>query len=194
MPPIRVPDAVDISLTVNGQGATAHLPSQRSLLELLRGELGLTGTKLVCNAGNCGACTVLVDDRPVYSCITLAVACDGKRVETIEGISKDGALHPVQEAFIEHDAYQCGFCTPGQVMSIVSLLRTTAKPTEDDVRRAGSGDLCRRAADRGEAGGGRGAARRIRESLPLWRVREHREGRYVRGEAEQVVAGLRVVK
>jgi len=143
MPPIRVPDAVDISLTVNGQGATAHLPSQRSLLELLRGELGLTGTKLVCNAGNCGACTVLVDDRPVYSCITLAVACEGKRVETIEGISKDGALHPVQEAFIEHDAYQCGFCTPGQVMSIVSLLRTTAKPTEDDVRRAVSGNLCR---------------------------------------------------
>jgi aerobic-type carbon monoxide dehydrogenase small subunit (CoxS/CutS family) len=75
MPSTRVPDAVDISLTVNGQGATAHLPSQRSLLELLRGELGLTGTKLVCNAGNCGACTVLVDDRPVYSCITLAVAC-----------------------------------------------------------------------------------------------------------------------
>src|SRR6185295_14787571 len=112
MPPVRMPDAVDISLTVNGQGATAHLPSQRSLLELLRGELGLTGTKLVCNAGNCGACTVLVDDRPVYSCITLAVACEGKRVETIEGISKDGALHPVQEAFIEHDAYQCGCCAP----------------------------------------------------------------------------------
>ncbi|HEY9326261.1 MAG TPA: (2Fe-2S)-binding protein [Candidatus Limnocylindria bacterium] len=160
MPPIRVPDAVDISLTVNGQGATAHLPSQRSLLELLRGELGLTGTKLVCNAGNCGACTVLVDDRPVYSCITLAVACEGKRVETIEGISKDGALHPVQEAFIEHDAYQCGFCTPGQVMSIVSLLRTTAKPTEDDVRRAVSGNLCRCGAYVNIVKAGMSAARR----------------------------------
>ena len=160
MPPTRVPDAVDVALTVNGQGATAHVPSQRSLLELLRGELGLTGTKLVCNAGNCGACTVLVDDRPVYSCITLAVACEGKRVETIEGISKGGVLHPVQEAFIEHDAYQCGFCTPGQVMSIVSLLRTTAKPTEDDVRRAVSGNLCRCGAYVNIVKAGMSAARR----------------------------------
>jgi aerobic-type carbon monoxide dehydrogenase small subunit (CoxS/CutS family) len=143
MPSFLGPDAVDISLTVNGQSAIAHLPPQRSLLELLRGPLGLTGTKLVCNAGDCGACTVLVDDRPVYSCITLAVACEGKRVETIEGISTDGQLHPVQEAFIDHDAYQCGFCTPGQVMSIVALLRTTPRPTEDDVRRAVAGNLCR---------------------------------------------------
>jgi aerobic-type carbon monoxide dehydrogenase small subunit (CoxS/CutS family) len=103
---------------------------------------------------------VLVDDRPVYSCITLAVACEGKRVETIEGISKDGALHPVQEAFIEHDAYQCGFCTPGQVMSIVSLLRTTAKPTEDDVRRAVSGNLCRCGAYVNIVKAGMSAARR----------------------------------
>jgi len=143
MPPFRGPDAVDISLTVNGHGATAHLPPHRSLLELLRGSLGLLGTKLVCNAGTCGACTVLVDDRPVYSCITLAVACEGKRVETIEGISKDGALHPVQEAFIEHDAYQCGFCTPGQVMSIVALLRAKSRPSEDEMRRAVTGNLCR---------------------------------------------------
>ena len=160
MPPVRVPDAVDISLTVNGQGATAHLPSQRSLLELLRGELGLTGTKLVCNAGNCGACTVLVDDRPVYSCITLAVACEGKRVETIEGISKDGALHPVQEAFIEHDAYQCGFCTPGQVMSIVALLRAKGKPSEDEMRRAVAGNLCRCGAYVNIVKAGMSAARR----------------------------------
>lgn len=143
MPPFRGPDAVDISLTVNGRMATAHLAPQRSLLELLRGSLGLTGTKLVCNAGDCGACTVLVEDRPVYSCITLAVACEGKRVETIEGIGSDGALHPVQEAFIDHDAYQCGFCTPGQVMSIVGLLRAKPRPTEDDVRRAVAGNLCR---------------------------------------------------
>jgi aerobic-type carbon monoxide dehydrogenase small subunit (CoxS/CutS family) len=143
MPPFRGPDPVDISLTVNGRMATAHLAPQRSLLELLRGSLGLTGTKLVCNAGDCGACTVLVEDRPVYSCITLAVACEGKRVETIEGIGSDGALHPVQEAFIDHDAYQCGFCTPGQVMSIVGLLRAKPRPTEDEVRRAVAGNLCR---------------------------------------------------
>ena len=143
MPLFRGPDAVDISLTVNGRGAIAHLSPQRSLLELLRGPLGLTGTKLVCNAGDCGACTVLVDDRAVYSCITLAVACEGKRVETIEGLSTDGELHPVQEAFIDHDAYQCGFCTPGQVMSVVALLRNTARPTEDEVRRAVAGNLCR---------------------------------------------------
>ena len=145
---------------MNGHGASAHLPPQRSLLELLRGELGLTGTKLVCNAGNCGACTVLVDDRPVYSCITLAVACEGKSVETIEGISKDGALHPVQEAFIEHDAYQCGFCTPGQVMSIVALLRAKSKPSEDDVRRAVAGNLCRCGAYVNIVKAGMSAARR----------------------------------
>lgn len=160
MPPFRGPDAVAISLTVNGHGASAHLPPQRSLLELLRGELGLTGTKLVCNAGNCGACTVLVDDRPVYSCITLAVACEGKSVETIEGISKDGGLHPVQEAFIEHDAYQCGFCTPGQVMSIVALLRAKSKPSEDDVRRAVTGNLCRCGAYVNIVKAGMSAARR----------------------------------
>jgi aerobic-type carbon monoxide dehydrogenase small subunit (CoxS/CutS family) len=160
VPPFRGPDAVAISLTVNGHGASAHLPPQRSLLELLRGELGLTGTKLVCNAGNCGACTVLVDDRPVYSCITLAVACEGKSVETIEGISKDGALHPVQEAFIEHDAYQCGFCTPGQVMSIVALLRAKSKPSEDDVRRAVAGNLCRCGAYVNIVKAGMSAARR----------------------------------
>ena len=152
MPPFRGPEAVDISLTVNGQGATAHLPPQRSLLELLRGPLGLTGTKLVCNAGNCGACTVLV--------ITLAVACEGKRVETIEGISKDGELHPVQEAFIDHDAYQCGFCTPGQVMSIVALLRAKAKPTEDEMRRAVTGNLCRCGAYVNIVKAGMSAARR----------------------------------
>ena len=162
MPPFRGPDAVAISLTVNGQGATAHLPPQRSLLELLRGELGLTGTKLVCNAGNCGACTVLVDDRPVYSCITLAVACEGKRVETIEGISTDGALHPVQAAFIEHDAYQCGFCTPGQVMSIVALLRAKAKPSEDEMRRAVAGNLCRCGAYVNIVKAGMSAARRTK--------------------------------
>src|SRR5688500_5285473 len=121
MPPFRGPAAVDMSVNVNGHGATAHLPPQRSLLEMLRGPLGLTATKRVCNAGDCGACTVLVDDRPVYSCITLAVACEGKRVETIEGISTNGALHPVQVAFIDHGAYQCGICTRSRVMLVVGV-------------------------------------------------------------------------
>jgi xanthine dehydrogenase YagT iron-sulfur-binding subunit len=160
MPPFRGPEAVDISLTVNGQAAAAHLPPHRSLLEMLRGPLGLTGTKLVCNAGDCGACTVMVDDRPVYSCITLAVACEGKRVETIEGISKDGALHPVQEAFIDNDAYQCGFCTPGQIMSVVALLRANGAPTEDDMRRAVAGNLCRCGAYVNIVRAGMSAARR----------------------------------
>jgi aerobic-type carbon monoxide dehydrogenase small subunit (CoxS/CutS family) len=139
----RGPNAVDVSLTVNGRTATAHVPPHRSLLDMLRESLGLTGTKKVCNEGDCGACTVLVDGRPVYSCITLAIACEGRQIETIEGISVDGKLHPVQEAFIAHDAYQCGFCTPGQIMSIVGLLRTNGRPSEDDVKRAVSGNLCR---------------------------------------------------
>jgi xanthine dehydrogenase YagT iron-sulfur-binding subunit len=160
MPSFRGPDAVDISLTVNGRAATAHVPPRRSLLDLLRGPLGLTGTKLVCNAGNCGACTVIVDDRPVYSCITLAIACEGKRVETIEGVSQDGALHPVQEAFVDHDAYQCGFCTPGQVMSIVALLRANGAPTEDEMRRAVTGNLCRCGAYVNIVKAGMSAARR----------------------------------
>jgi len=139
----RGPNAVDLSLTVNGRIAAAHVPPHRSLLDLLRDSLGLTGTKKVCNEGDCGACTVLVDGRAVYSCITLAIACEGRAVETIEGISTEGKLHPVQEAFIAHDAYQCGFCTPGQIMSIVGLLRTNGRPSEDDVKRAVAGNLCR---------------------------------------------------
>lgn len=143
MASVRGPSAVDLSLTVNGRMATAHVPPHRSLLDLLRDSLGLTGTKKVCNEGDCGACTVLIDGRAAYSCITLAIACEGRAIETIEGISTEGKLHPVQEAFIAHDAYQCGFCTPGQIMSIVGLLRTNGKPSEDEVKRAVAGNLCR---------------------------------------------------
>lgn len=143
MASVRGPNAVDLSLTVNGRIAAAHVPPHRSLLDLLRDSLGLTGTKKVCNEGDCGACTVLVDGRAVYSCITLAIACEGRAVETIEGIGVEGKLHPVQEAFIAHDAYQCGFCTPGQIMSIVGLLRTNGRPSEDEVKRAVAGNLCR---------------------------------------------------
>jgi xanthine dehydrogenase YagT iron-sulfur-binding subunit len=143
MPQIRGPEPQVVALSVNGRPVTVHAPPHRSLLDAIRDALGLTGTKKVCNEGDCGACTVLVDDRAVYSCITLAVTCEGKRVETIEGLSGDGALHPVQQAFIDHDAFQCGFCTPGQVMSIVGLLRAKARPSEDEIRRAIGGNLCR---------------------------------------------------
>jgi len=140
---LRGPGATELALTVNGEAVTVQVPPRRTLLDTLREALALTGTKKVCDEGTCGACTVLVDGRAIYSCMTLAVACEGKRVETIEGLAKDGELHPVQRAFIDADAFQCGFCTPGQIMSIVALLRETPAPTEDDVRRAVAGNLCR---------------------------------------------------
>ena len=140
---LRGPGAIDVALTVNDEHLTVRAAPRRTVLDTLRETLGLTGTKKVCDEGTCGACTVLVDGRPVYSCMTLAVACEGKSIETIEGIAKDGELHPVQRAFIDADAFQCGFCTPGQIMSIVALLRENASPTEDDVRRAVAGNLCR---------------------------------------------------
>ena len=146
---LRGPGAIDLGLTVNGEAVRVHVPPRRTLLDTLRQSLGLTGSKRVCDEGTCGACTVIVDDRPVYACMTLAIACEGKHVETIEGLTKDAlgegekGLHPVQRAFIDADAFQCGFCTPGQIMSIVALLRATPSPTEDDVRRAVAGNLCR---------------------------------------------------
>ena len=140
---LRGPGEADIAFTVNGAPAKVRAAPRRTLLDTLRETLALTGTKKVCDEGTCGACTVLVDGRPVYSCMTLAITCEGKSIETIEGIAKDGELHPVQRAFIDADAFQCGFCTPGQIMSIVALLRENNAPTEDDVRRAVAGNLCR---------------------------------------------------
>ena len=140
---LRGPGDADIAFTVNGAPVRLRAAPRRTLLDTLRESLALTGTKKVCDEGTCGACTVLVDGRPVYSCMTLAITCEGKSIETIEGIAKDGELHPVQRAFIDADAFQCGFCTPGQIMSIVALLRENAAPTEDDVRRAVAGNLCR---------------------------------------------------
>ena len=119
------PGAVDIAFEVNGGGVSVHVPPHRTLLDTLRETLGLTGAKRVCDEGTCGACTVLVDGEPVYSCMTLAVACAGRAVETVEGLSKESELHPVQAAFIAHDAFQCGFCTPGQIMSCVAAARRT---------------------------------------------------------------------
>ena len=137
------PGAVNVAFEVNGHRATVHVPPHRTLLDTLRDELGLMGAKKVCDEGTCGACTVIVDGRAVYSCMTLAVATEGRSVETVEGLARDGELHPVQEAFIAHDAFQCGFCTPGQIMSVVALLRENGSPTVDDVTRAVAGNLCR---------------------------------------------------
>jgi aerobic-type carbon monoxide dehydrogenase small subunit (CoxS/CutS family) len=142
-PPFVGPAAVDVALEVNGDGVTVHVPPHRTLLDTLRETLGLTGAKRVCDEGTCGACTVLLDGQPVYACLTLAVACAGRAIRTVEGLSRDGRLHPIQAAFIEHDAFQCGFCTPGQLMSCVALLEREPSPSSEDVLRAVSGNLCR---------------------------------------------------
>ena len=123
-----------------------RLDSRVTLLDALREHLDLTGTKKGCDQGACGACTVLVDGKRVLSCLTLAGQCEGREVTTIEGLAPDGALHPVQEAFIRHDGFQCGFCTPGQIMSAVALLQEERAGSDDDVREFMSGNLCRCAA------------------------------------------------
>jgi aerobic-type carbon monoxide dehydrogenase small subunit (CoxS/CutS family) len=130
-------------LIVNGASHDVSPPPHETLLTSLRERLDLTGTKLVCGRGECGACTVLLDGVSVYSCLTLTATCTDRPITTIEGVARDGTLHPVQAAFIEHDALQCGFCTPGQILAAIALLRDTANPTEDDVRRGMSGNLCR---------------------------------------------------
>lgn len=137
------PAPVPLHLEVNGDAVAVDVPTTAMLLDVIRERLGLVGAKRACNAGTCGACTVLVDGHAIYSCMRLAASCDGARVETIEGLATDRALHPVQEAFVEHDALQCGFCTPGQIMSVVGLLRATPRPTEEEVKRAVAGNLCR---------------------------------------------------
>jgi xanthine dehydrogenase YagT iron-sulfur-binding subunit len=136
-------------LTVNGASYELAPAGHETLLRVLRDRLQLTGTKLVCERGECGACTVLVDGadgappRSVYACLTLAAACDGATVTTVEGLGRSGVLHPLQQAFIDHDALQCGFCTPGQLLAAAALLAVNQSPTEDDVRREMSGNLCR---------------------------------------------------
>jgi xanthine dehydrogenase YagT iron-sulfur-binding subunit len=130
-------------LIVNGATYDVASPAHETLLTTLRERLHLTGAKLVCGRGECGACTVLLDSVSVYACLTLTAACEDRAITTIEGIGRDDALHPVQAAFVEHDALQCGFCTPGQILAAVALLRTNPHPTEDEVVRGMSGNLCR---------------------------------------------------
>ena len=132
-----------ITLTVNGVTRQLEVAPWTVLLDALRLYLGLTGTKKGCDHGQCGACTVLVNGRRVVSCLTLAVMAEGASVTTIEGLASDGALHPLQQAFIDHDAFQCGYCTPGQICSAVGLIREGKAKTDDEVRELMSGNICR---------------------------------------------------
>ena len=131
-----------ITLEVNGVSETVEVEVGQTLLRILRDGLDLTGTKEGCNEGECGSCMVLLDGRPVNSCLVLAVEADGRSVTTVEGLSA-GSLHPLQKAFLSHAAVQCGFCTPGMIVSAAALLREKPDPTEDDVRKALAGNLCR---------------------------------------------------
>lgn len=142
--PVAGTTSRDIELTVNGETYRAAVPSRRTLLDLLRDQLALTGTKKVCDMGHCGACTVLRDGKAVLSCLTLATACDGADIRTVEGLAApDGTLSPLQQAFIDADAFQCGFCTPGQLMSATALLAENPTPSSEEIRAYMAGNLCR---------------------------------------------------
>ena len=133
----------DLSLDVNGSSYTLRVESRTTLLDALREHLNLTGTKKGCDHGQCGACTVLVDGVRINSCLTLAVLREGAKITTIEGFAQNGELHPLQEAFYEHDAYQCGYCTPGQICSAQGLINEGHAHTREEVRELMSGNLCR---------------------------------------------------
>ncbi len=132
-----------ITTTINGVVHQLDVRPEKTLLSVLRDQLYLTGTKEGCSTGDCGACTVLMDGKTVASCLVLAVEADGREITTIEGIAPDGDLHPVQEALVELGGFQCGFCTPGMVISAVAFLKENSKPTEEQIRRGLAGNLCR---------------------------------------------------
>jgi xanthine dehydrogenase YagT iron-sulfur-binding subunit len=134
---------VAVALRVNGVEHELRLDARVTLLNMLRDDLGLTGTKKGCDQGACGACTVLIDGKRIVSCLMLAAQADGREVTTIEGLSENGELHSVQEAFVRHDAFQCGYCTPGQIMSAVSLLNEGRAGSDEEIREFMSGNLCR---------------------------------------------------
>ncbi len=133
----------EITFTLNGRSVSLEVEPRETLLQVLREKLKLTGTKKICDRGECGGCTVLLDGNPVYSCLFPAIRADGKTVTTVEGLAEGDALHPVQEAFIEKDAYQCGFCTPGFIMSSVALLQKNRTPSPDEIKAGLSGHICR---------------------------------------------------
>jgi xanthine dehydrogenase YagT iron-sulfur-binding subunit len=137
---------VDMTLRVNGEDKVLSIDARTTVLDALREHLGLTGSKKGCDHGQCGACTVLVDGRRVVSCLTLAIAAQGMDITTIEGLNKGDTLHPMQQAFIEQDAFQCGYCTPGQIMSAIACVNEGHAKTDDDIREYMSGNICRCAA------------------------------------------------
>jgi xanthine dehydrogenase YagT iron-sulfur-binding subunit len=134
---------IDLALRINGAATRLALDPRTTLLDALREHLRLTGSKKGCDHGQCGACTVHIDGRRVLSCLTLAVAAQGKEITTIEGLARGDQLHPMQQAFLDHDGFQCGYCTPGQIMSAVALLAEPCGPADNDVRENMSGNLCR---------------------------------------------------
>jgi xanthine dehydrogenase YagT iron-sulfur-binding subunit len=140
---VPVPKKVPVLLTVNGAETRLNVAPWTTLLDALRDHLGLTGTKKGCDHGQCGACTILVDGRRINSCLTFAVMKDGARVTTIEGLATEGPLHPLQQAFIDHDAFQCGYCTPGQICSAVGMMAEGRANSVDDIRELMSGNICR---------------------------------------------------
>lgn len=132
-----------VTLTVNGKGHDVVVEPNETLLDVLREKLDITGPKRFCNQGECGACTVLLDGKPVYACLYLAIRAEGRQITTIEGLAEAETLHPIQEAFIEKDGYQCGFCTPGFILSSAAFLKNNSNPQLEDIKQALSGNLCR---------------------------------------------------
>ena len=141
--PIPLPGKISVGMIVNGVEAKFEIAPWVTLLDLLRDRLDLTGTKKGCDHGQCGACTVLVDGRRINSCLTYAIMKDGAKVTTIEGLATDGTLHPLQQAFIDHDAFQCGYCTPGQICSAAGLITEGKAKSADEIRELMSGNICR---------------------------------------------------
>jgi xanthine dehydrogenase YagT iron-sulfur-binding subunit len=140
---VPVYDRKRVTLTVNGQTRALDVRPDETLLDVLRDRLDLTGAKRVCDRGECGGCTVWLDGEPIYACLYLAIRADGREITTVEGLAEGDKLHPVQEAFIEKDGYQCGFCSPGFIMTSAALVKRNASPSLDEIRQALSGNLCR---------------------------------------------------
>jgi aerobic-type carbon monoxide dehydrogenase small subunit (CoxS/CutS family) len=137
------PGKVPLELLINGEKYSLEVEPRRSLLDVLRDDLNLTGSKKGCDMGECGACTVILDGKAVYSCLILAVECEGQEIHTIEGLAQGDNLDPIQQAFVNNDAYQCGFCTPGQIMSVRALLERNPDASQEEIHNAVSGNICR---------------------------------------------------
>jgi carbon-monoxide dehydrogenase small subunit len=140
---MNVHEEMNITLVINGEPRRLLVEPRETLLDVLRNRLGLTGAKEACGTGECGSCTVLIDGRPVLACLTLAVEVEGCRITTIEGLALEGKLSPIQQAFIDKGAVQCGFCTPGMVLSATALLRRNGRPSREEIQKALEGNLCR---------------------------------------------------